>query len=204
MPVPQRPETRHSGGGRLPQRGGLTSRQSGSTMSEPRPDAKAHILPPRALSRGKFAPKISDEQLNQLATLLDDKWRMPGLNFRFGLDPLIGLIPGLGDMLGGIISFLIIFAAWQRGLPKVTLARMVVNEVIDTFGGAIPIIGDAFDVYWKSNRMNYNLILRHRNAPEKSHSWKDWLFLVALFGSCMVVAALPFVALALLVVKLRH
>src|SRR3954470_289239 len=108
-------------------------------MPEP---IEPEILPPR---RGKNLPAgISDEQLNQLASLLDDIFNIPGTRIRFGLDALIGLIPGLGDLITGAMSFLIMYGAWQRGLPRVTLARMLANIGIDTIVGTIPILGDAF------------------------------------------------------------
>ena len=75
------------------------------------------IIPPRRTR----APVITDEQLEHLASLLDDIFRIPGTGIRFGLDPLIGLVPGLGDFITGAMSFLIIYGAWQRGLPRVRL-----------------------------------------------------------------------------------
>ena len=139
---------------------------------------------------------LSDSALDRLAALLDDEFRIPGIGTRFGLDPLIGLIPGFGDVIGGLLSFVFVFAAFERGLARITLARMIANILIDTFGGALPIFGDVFDVYWKSNRMNYNLLLRHRAAPHAAHSWRDWLFFVALV---LIVAAVVFLPLAFLV-----
>src|ERR1700675_2763938 len=93
------------------------------------------IIPPR---RRRLPPIITDEQLEHLASLLDDVFRFPGTNIRFGFDPLIGLIPGLGDIITGAMSFLIIYGAWQRGLPRVTMARMFVKIPIDTLGGIVP------------------------------------------------------------------
>lgn len=174
-------------------------RNSISTAMDRAPLTGEVIPPSRA--HGK---QISDEQLDQIATLLDDIWAIPGTRIRIGLDPILGLVPGIGDVISGLISFLIIFAAWQRRLPKVTIVRMLVNEIIDTVVGSIPIFGDAFDVMWKSNRMNYNLILRHRAAPERSHSWKDWLFLAALALAMVALAVLPFVVLFAAIHYLRH
>src|SRR5437868_2240561 len=106
--------------------------------------------PPRQPWRA-HVPVITDEQLEHLASLLDDIFRIPGTPFRFALDPLIGLVPGLGDFITGAMSFLIIHGAWQRGLPHVTMMRMFVNISIDTLVGNIPIGGDLFDAAWKSN-----------------------------------------------------
>ena len=144
-------------------------------------------------------PQITDAQLSRLATVLDDAFRIPGTAIRFGLDPLIGLFPGIGDALTGLLGFLIVLAAWQRRLPKVTMARMAVNILIDSVVGAVPVVGDAFDVMWKSNRMNYNLLMRHRRQPFRSHSWKDWLFL-GFVGMCVAgTALLPLLVLAWMV-----
>ena len=154
------------------------------------------IIPPR---RRPLPPVITDEQLEHLASLLDDVFRLPGTSIRFGLDPLIGLIPGLGDFITGAMSFLIIYGAWQRGLPRVTMARMFVNIAIDTLCGIVPVIGDAFDVYWKSNRMNYNLLVRAKGGIQKSHSVRDWLFLIMLALGMLMLIILPMLAIFLVI-----
>jgi hypothetical protein len=159
------------------------------------------ILPPR---RAMAANQINDEQLEHLASILDDLFSIPGTEIRFGLDALIGLIPGIGDLITALMSFLIVFAAWQRGLPQVTIARMVANITIDTVVGAIPILGDTFDVMWKSNRKNYNLLRRSTEQPEhaRAHTVKDWAFLVLLIIAGAILIAAPIVMLTLLVQKL--
>ena len=110
---------------------------------------------------------FANENLDFLSHLLDDWFRVPGTSIRFGLDGIIGLVPGLGDILGGLASTIIVVAAWVRGVPYVTLLRMVVNIGIEVLLGAIPLLGDAFDIAWKANRRNYALIVRHwsRIAP---------------------------------------
>ena len=166
-------------------------------MAEPRtPMGEPEIIPPRT----RRAPAIlTDEQLEQLARLLDDVFQIPGTNLRFGLDPLIGLIPGLGDFITGIMSFLIVYGAWQRGLPKVTMARMFVNIAIDTLVGIIPIGGDFFDAAFKSNRMNYNLLMRAKSGVQKSHTVRDWLFLGALALGMLALIVVPTIALILFI-----
>jgi hypothetical protein len=159
------------------------------------------IIPPR---RRRLTPVITDEQLEHLASLLDDVFRVPGTNIRFGLDPLIGLVPALGDFITGAMSFLIIYGAWQRGLPKVTMTRMFVNIAIDTLGGIVPIVGDAFDVYWKSNRMNYNLLMRAKGGIKTSHSVRDWLFLITLALGMVLLIVLPIVAIFFLIRWAMH
>jgi len=152
-------------------------------------------MPPR---RG-----LRDEELDRLAGILDDFIHIPGIPLRIGLDPIIGLIPGLGDIISALMSFVIIFAAWQRGLPRVTIFRMITNVAIDTLLGTIPIFGDAFDAVWKSNRMNYNLLIRYRTQPSRSDVWKDWGFLLLLVLCIAAIVAVPMVFLIWLVHMLK-
>src|ERR1700738_22744 len=121
----------------------------------------------------------SNEHLEYVAALLDDMFRVPGTNIRFGLDAVIGWVPGIGDGLAGIASFLIVFASWRRGVPSVTLVRMVANILLETTLGAIPVAGDIFHVVWKANRRNYRLLIREREQPG-SHTKRDWMFLAVI------------------------
>ncbi|HEU5350859.1 MAG TPA: DUF4112 domain-containing protein [Terracidiphilus sp.] len=136
-----------------------------------------------------------DRTLRALEILLDEAFHIPGTGFRFGIDGLIGLVPGLGDALAGMLSLIIPIAAWSRGLPYITLIRMAVNLGIGVLVGTIPVLGDAFDIAWKPNRRNYLLLQRHLGQPRR-HTWRDWAFLVLLLGSLALILALP-VALAL-------
>ncbi len=165
-------------------------------MAVPEPE----IIPPRQPIRGA----LTDEKLDRLAGWLDDGLLIPGTGIHFGLDPIIGLLPGFGDAIGGLLSFVFVFAGWQRGLPKVTLLRMVVNIVIDSLGGTLPIFGDLFDFYWKSNRMNYKLLRRHSLAPHADHSWRDWLFLWTIVAIVAVMALLPLAVLVWIIYLLRR
>ncbi len=103
---------------------------------------------------------FSDNNLDMLSHLLDDFLRVPGTNIRFGLDGIVGLVPGIGDILGAMASWIIILAAWLRGVPKVTLARMLANVAVETIIGSVPVLGDAFDIAWKANRRNFALLQR--------------------------------------------
>src|ERR1700676_3843164 len=96
----------------------------------------------------------SNEHLDYIAALLDDMWRIPGTQIRFGLDALIGWIPGIGDALAGIASFFIVFASWRRGAPSITLLGMVASIFLEITLGAIPVAGDIFHIVWKPNRRN--------------------------------------------------
>ena len=136
-----------------------------------------------------------DQTLQALETLLDEAFRIPGTQFRFGLDGIIGLVPGLGDVLAGLLSAVIPIAAWARGVPYITLARMAANLGIGVLVGTIPLFGDIFDVIWKPNRRNYRLLQRHLGEPRR-HTWRDWVFLAILVAGLALIFAIP-VALVL-------
>src|ERR1700677_3715753 len=140
-------------------------------------NSQPEILPPqRPGSPSRFQKAngfFADENLDLLAHVLDDWFRIPGTSIRFGLDGIIGLVPWLGDILGGLASLVIVFAAWVRGVPYITLVRMVVNIGIEVLMGTIPLLGDAFDIAWKANRRNYALIVRHLEQPRRQ-TWRDW------------------------------
>lgn len=138
---------------------------------------------------------LDDEALDFLAGVLDDWFRVPGTAIRFGLDPLIGLIPGLGDFVTGLLSFLIVFAGWQRRIPRVTLLRMLANIGIDSLLGTVPVAGDFFDTVWKSNRMNLRLLQRAARNPRHPQSWRDWLFLFMLVTLALGIVLVPLLAL---------
>jgi hypothetical protein len=97
--------------------------------------------------------------------VLDDAIGIPGTRLRFGIDPIVGLVPGLGDLLGGAASAYIILEAARAGAPASVLLRMAVNVGIDTIVGSIPVLGDLFDFAWKSNARNVTLLGRHLDAP---------------------------------------
>ena len=131
-----------------------------------------------------------DRTLRGIEILLDEAFRIPGTRVRFGIDGIIGLVPGIGDVLAGILSLVIPLAAWIRGVPYVTLVRMAVNIGIGVLVGTIPVFGDAFDIFWKANRRNYQLLTRHLGEPRR-HTWKDWTFLALIAATLGLVFALP-------------
>ena len=97
-------------------------------------------------------------RLDALATLLDTAFILPGTNVRFGFDALIGLVPGIGDAITTAISLYIVHEARQLGAPAHLILRMLANVVVDGFVGAVPLVGDAFDVLWRANRRNVRLL----------------------------------------------
>jgi len=108
----------------------------------------------------------------RLVTLLDDRFRIPGTDFRFGLDPIIGLLfPGIGDAVTGIGSVGLLTLAIRRGVPRVILMRMILNILVDVVAGALPVVGDIFDAAYKSNRRNLELIREHEAAESKPTRW---------------------------------
>ena len=131
-----------------------------------------------------------DRTLHGLEILLDEAFRVPGTGIRFGLNGIIGLVPGLGDVLAGLLSLAIPLAAWVRGVPYVTLARMTANLGIGVLVGSVPLFGDIFDVAWKANRRNYRLLCRHLGEPRR-HTWRDWGFLALLAAGLGLVFAVP-------------
>jgi hypothetical protein len=144
-----------------------------------------------------------DETLRKLEILLDEAFRVPGTQVRFGLDAIIGLVPGVGDVLAGLASLVIPLAAWIRGVPYVTLVRMAANLAIGVLVGTIPILGDAFDIAWKANRRNYRLLTRHLGEPRR-HTWRDWAFLLILAAVLGLVFAIPVVLIVWLMMWLLH
>jgi Domain of unknown function (DUF4112) len=121
-----------------------------------------------------------------LALIMDEFIRVPGTKFRFGLDPLIGLLPGLGDTGSALVSAFALIQAARLGVPKILLARMSLNILINEFVGIVPVVGDAFSFWFKSNARNYQIIKDHTAAPDGVSRRSDWIFVIAvlvlLFG----------------------
>ena len=138
-----------------------------------------------------------DKHLDRLSWLMDDLFRIPVLGWRFGLDALIGLIPAFGDTSTSLVSLYILASAVRYRVPKITLLRMGLNIAIDYVVGSVPVVGDLFDAWWKSNRMNLEL-LKRRAQVSKAEAEKgrasDWLFvgliIFGLVGLAVVSAAL--------------
>jgi hypothetical protein len=137
-----------------------------------------------------------EKSLDDLARYLDGLFRVPGTDWRFGLDALIGLVPNVGDTLTSFASFYILFAGVRYGVPKITLLRMAFNIAVDYLVGSIPFIGDAFDFVWKSNQQNMNLI-RTRASGHGKGKTSDYVFvfgliflLIAILVGSIVVSGL--------------
>ena len=109
-----------------------------------------------------LAVRGDDADLEFLAGMMDDAFRIPGTNIRFGLDSVIGLLPGVGDTVGGIVSSYIIWRAQRMGASNWVLLRMTGNMLFDTALGVIPFVGDIFDWKFRANRRNLELLRRHQ------------------------------------------
>ena len=123
---------------------------------------------------------------------------MPGTSIRFGWDPIIGLVPWVGDVLTAVLSGAIILQAHHLRVPRVVQLRMVMNVAIDVLVGAVPVVGDVADAFWKSNAKNFALLERHA-AEVRPAAAGDWLFVGGLIAAVVLIAALPLVVLYWLV-----
>jgi hypothetical protein len=132
-----------------------------------------------------------------LARLLDSAVTVPGTNIRFGADSLIGLIPGLGDIAGAVLSGYIVLVATRLGAPASVVARMLLNIGVDTVVGSVPVLGDLFDVAWKSNQMNVALLERQLSAPIATRRTSRWLVtgVIVVAISLFVLAGVGVIAL---------
>lgn len=142
------------------------------------------------------------ERARSLAVLLDSSIPVPGTTRRIGLDPLLGLVPVVGDFAGAILSGYIVLAAAQAGAPTFTLIRMVGNITVDTVVGSLPLLGDLFDAAWKSNAMNIALFEKHiATAPTRARTLRQ---VSKLAGVMLVVTSLLAIALLLFIVVLVY
>jgi len=136
-------------------------------------------------------PGARDQEplIRLIAVIMDSVFRIPGTNIRFGMDPLVGLLPGVGDGLGALVSVSIIALSARYGLPRIVLMRMALNVVLNTLIGAIPGVGDAFSLWFKSNALNHALFLRHAGRRRVSTAG-DWVFVGLLIGAVLLVVGL--------------
>jgi hypothetical protein len=149
----------------------------------------------RSLTRAQEQRLVA---LRRISELLDSAFVVPGTNYRIGLDPIIGLIPMVGDLASPLFTIGLLWQGRDLGIPKVVQLRMIFNAAIDALVGAIPIAGDLFDFAWKSNQMNLALLERHAYEEHRARPG-DWLFVVAMIVLVVLIAAVPFIAAAWLI-----
>lgn len=160
----------------------------------------------RSLRAAAPAPEVGTfdthalERLRRLGQLLDNSIPVPGTGFRFGLDTIIGLVPGVGDLLGGALSLYIILQASRLGVPRPLLARMGYNVAVDVLVGSIPLVGDLFDAGFKANLRNLALIDQHVERPAVARR-AGWRF-VSLVAVALVALLAAAIAVAVLLVRL--
>ena len=135
--------------------------------------------------------------LRRLAYVLDDLFRVPGTNFRFGLDALLGLIPGGGDLAGGALSAYTLIVAAQAGAPASVMLRMGANILVDTAVGAVPLLGDLFDAGFKANRRNVALLQRYIDDPAPVRRSSRMLLALILLALVVMFLLAAFVAVRL-------
>lgn len=143
----------------------------------------------------RLAPRTRDRssslaEVDTLAWLLDNSIPVPGTGGRrFGIDAIIGLVPGIGDLVSGVIGLFVVWRGARLGLPAVAVARMLATTVVDLAVGSIPVVGDVFDLWFKANTRNLAVMRRHLGEPDVS-TRDDWLALLVLVGAALLVVAL--------------
>jgi hypothetical protein len=153
---------------------------------------------------GSLELQRARNQLDQFAWLMDQCFRIPILNWRFGLEALIGLVPGAGDVVSGALGLVLLIRAFQFKLPRIVITRMILNSLLDIGAGTVPILGDVFDFAWKSNTRNMKLFHRYASEPQAG-TRRHWIFLGLLIaGFLAVFAVVMSVVLYFLFVILRR
>jgi hypothetical protein len=137
--------------------------------------------------QGEFVPKEL-AQVRALARLLDDAVPVPGTGYRVGLDAILGLIPGVGDAASGLLGSYILLTAARLGVPRVVLARMLLNVAADSALGAVPLAGDVLDAAWRTNRKNARLLEAHLLDPRGTARGR-WLTVAGLAAVLLVLVA---------------
>jgi hypothetical protein len=150
--------------------------------------------PVTRLRRLSAAQEQRLELIRRVSQLLDSAMVVPGTSFRFGLDPILGLLPGLGDLVSPLFTIGVIWQARDLGIPRVVQLRMIFNVAIDTLLGMVPLAGDLFDFAWKSNIMNLALLERHA-YEEHPPSTGDWVFVSVAIALLLALAVTPFLLL---------
>ena len=146
-------------------------------------EAEVEVLPRHEPAGAKPA---DDPFIALVARLMDDVFTIPGTGIRFGLDPLIGLLPGLGATASAAVSLVLIALSARRAVPRVVLARMAVNVLLNAGLDAVPVVGDALSIFFRSNARNYELLRKHAGTARPT-TRGDWLFLSALLGGAALL-----------------
>jgi hypothetical protein len=157
------------------------------------------VLPPALPPEVRTYDPRSVERLRRLGNLLDNSIPVPGTSFRFGWDTVVGLVPGVGDLLGSALSLYIVLEAARLGVPRALLLRMGYNVAVDAVVGAVPVLGDIFDAGFKANLRNLALVQQHVERPVASQRVGRRFAIVLAVGLFVLLAAA--VALGVLLVR---
>jgi Domain of unknown function (DUF4112) len=140
--------------------------------------------------------------LRKWSVLLDSAFRVPGTNLTFGLDPILGLIPGLGDLTTPLFAALLLVHAVRMRIPRIVQLRMVINAALDLLIGSVPVVGDAFDFGWKANVRNLGLLERYAH-PGSGATRGDWIFVLSIIGILFALAVTPLLVAGWLLSRFR-
>jgi hypothetical protein len=135
------------------------------------------------------------EMLRRWAVLLDSRFRIPGTSIRFGLDAIVGLVPGIGDLSAPLFAIVVLATGFRMRVPHVVQARMVLNAAIDMLVGLVPVVGDLADIAWKANLRNMALLERHAR-PGVPPTRGDYVFVLIWVGLVAATALVPIMLLA--------
>ncbi|MPY90471.1 MAG: DUF4112 domain-containing protein [Luteitalea sp.] len=175
---------------------GRLCHRSGREQKQVHPGTTYNVVVP-AVSRNA----ATFDLLRRWARLLDDVFRIPGTNIRFGLDPLVGLIPGLGDITSPLFALVLLSQGFWMRVPKVVLARMVLHAGVDALLGLFPVVGNIADVFWRANRWNLALLERHA-SPGRLPTRSDYVFVWCASAVLLLLIFLPLLLVIGLVVWL--
>ena len=141
----------------------------------------------RPLTAGQQARLVA---LRRFAELLDSAFVVPGTTYRIGLDPIVGLVPWIGDLVSPLFTVVLLWQARDVRVPKVVLGRMMFNAAVDAIVGAVPLVGDLFDFGWKATEWNMTLLERHA-MPGRRPTSGDYLFVILCIAIVVVTAMIP-------------
>jgi hypothetical protein len=140
------------------------------------------------------------DALRRWAVLLDSAFKVPGTKVRFGLDAIIGLVPGVGDLVAPVFTVILLATALRMRVPVVVVVRIVLNAFIDMVLGLVPIVGDIGDVFWKADLRNMGLLERHAR-PGVAPTRGDYWFVLGSIAAVIVIALVPLVLLVWLLTR---
>ena len=146
-------------------------------------------------------PPTTLARLRRFAFWLDAGIAVPGTSIRVGLDPLLGLVPGLGDAAGALLAAWILVEAIRLGASRATLSRIAANIALDALIGTVPLLGDVFDVVWKANLKNVELLERHATDPAAAGR-RDGVFVALLVGAIFLLCGALVLGGALVTMRL--